>query len=87
VLGFKLIRWCSRYLGLIDPTARVWFHASGEDSMKPLERAGEMARGALRNLIYFRHADRGGHFAMWKHPELFAAELRAAFRSLRGAQS
>ncbi len=27
--------------------------------------------------------DRGGHFAAWEQPELFAAELRAAFRSLR----
>ena len=41
------------------------------------------ARRAFRNLIYFHEADRGGHFAMWEHPELFAAELRAAFRSLR----
>jgi pimeloyl-ACP methyl ester carboxylesterase len=41
------------------------------------------ARRAFRNLIYFHDADRGGHFAMWEHPELFAAELRAAFRSLR----
>ena len=41
------------------------------------------ARRAFRNLIYFNEADRGGHFAMWEHPELFAAELRAAFRSLR----
>ena len=24
-----------------------------------------------------------GHFAAWEQPELFAAELRAAFRSLR----
>jgi pimeloyl-ACP methyl ester carboxylesterase len=44
------------------------------------------ARSAFRNLIYFHEADRGGHFAMWEHPELFAGELRAAFRSLRGAQ-
>jgi len=34
-------------------------------------------------LIYFHEADRGGHFAMWEYPDLFAAELRAAFRSLR----
>jgi hypothetical protein len=27
--------------------------------------------------------DKGGHFAAWEQPELFAAELRAAFRSLR----
>jgi pimeloyl-ACP methyl ester carboxylesterase len=45
------------------------------------------ARRAFRNLIYFHEADRGGHFAMWEYPELFSAELRAAFRSLRGAQS
>jgi len=51
-------------------------------------RAAERwARGAFRNLIYFHHADRGGHFAIWEHSELFAAELRAAFRSLRGGQS
>ncbi len=41
------------------------------------------ARRAFRNLIYFHHADKGGHFAAWEHPELFAAELRAAFASLR----
>ncbi len=41
------------------------------------------ARRAFRKLIYFHDADRGGHFAMWEHPELFAAELRAAFQSLR----
>jgi pimeloyl-ACP methyl ester carboxylesterase len=35
------------------------------------------------NLIYWGEADRGGHFAAWEEPELFAAELRAAFRSLR----
>ena len=41
------------------------------------------ARRAFRNLIYFHEADRGGHFAAWEHPELFAAELQAAFKSLR----
>jgi pimeloyl-ACP methyl ester carboxylesterase len=41
------------------------------------------ARKAFRNLVYFHEADRGGHFAMWEHAELFAAELRAAFRTLR----
>ena len=34
-------------------------------------------------LAYFNAADRGGHFAAWEEPELFTAELRAAFRSLR----
>jgi pimeloyl-ACP methyl ester carboxylesterase len=41
------------------------------------------ARRAYRNLIYFNEADRGGHFAAWEEPKLFASELRAAFRSLR----
>jgi pimeloyl-ACP methyl ester carboxylesterase len=41
------------------------------------------ARRAYPNLIYFHEADRGGHFAAWEHPELFAAELRAAFKPLR----
>ncbi|HUA50143.1 MAG TPA: hypothetical protein VMA77_33230, partial [Solirubrobacteraceae bacterium] len=35
------------------------------------------------NLIYWGEVDRGGHFAAWEEPDLFAAELRAAFRSLR----
>ena len=41
------------------------------------------ARQAFPKLSYFHEADRGGHFAMWEHPGLFASELRAAFRSLR----
>ena len=41
------------------------------------------AQRAFRNLIYFHEAERGGHFAAWEQPELFATELRAAFRSLR----
>jgi pimeloyl-ACP methyl ester carboxylesterase len=44
------------------------------------------ARRAYRNLIYFNEVDKGGHFAAWEQPELLAAELRAAFRPLRGAQ-
>jgi pimeloyl-ACP methyl ester carboxylesterase len=41
------------------------------------------ARRAYRNLIYFNEVDKGGHFAAWEEPELFAAEMRAAFKSLR----
>jgi pimeloyl-ACP methyl ester carboxylesterase len=35
------------------------------------------------NVIYFNEVDRGGHFAAWEEPQLFAEEIRAAFRSLR----
>jgi pimeloyl-ACP methyl ester carboxylesterase len=41
------------------------------------------ARRAYRNLVYFHEVDKGGHFAAWEQPELFATEIRAAFRSLR----
>ena len=43
------------------------------------------ARRAYRNLIYFHEVDKGGHFAAWEQPELFSAELRAAFKSLRNS--
>jgi pimeloyl-ACP methyl ester carboxylesterase len=35
------------------------------------------------NVVYFNEVDKGGHFAAWEEPELFATELRAAFSSLR----
>jgi pimeloyl-ACP methyl ester carboxylesterase len=34
-------------------------------------------------LSYFNEADKGGHFAAWEEPELFAREVRAAFAALR----
>jgi pimeloyl-ACP methyl ester carboxylesterase len=34
-------------------------------------------------LAYFNEVDRGGHFAAWEEPALFASELRAAFKPLR----
>jgi pimeloyl-ACP methyl ester carboxylesterase len=39
--------------------------------------------GSYPNLTYFNKAERGGHFAGWEEPELFATEVRAAFKSLR----
>jgi pimeloyl-ACP methyl ester carboxylesterase len=38
---------------------------------------------AYPNLIYYNQVDKGGHFAAWEQPQVFAEELRAAFRSLR----
>jgi pimeloyl-ACP methyl ester carboxylesterase len=38
---------------------------------------------AYPNLIYYNKLDKGGHFAAWEEPQLFAEEIRAAFRSLR----
>jgi pimeloyl-ACP methyl ester carboxylesterase len=41
------------------------------------------AEKAYPSLTYFNEVDRGGHFAAWEEPELFSAEVRAAFKSLR----
>ena len=35
------------------------------------------------HVTYFHKAERGGHFAAWEEPRIFAEEVRAAFRSLR----
>ena len=41
------------------------------------------AERGYANLTYFNEVDKGGHFAAWEEPLLFASEMRAAFRSLR----
>ena len=38
---------------------------------------------AYPKLIYYNRVEKGGHFAAWEQPQLFAKELRAAFKSLR----
>ncbi|MGD0557680.1 MAG: epoxide hydrolase [Streptosporangiaceae bacterium] len=40
-------------------------------------------RAYPHNLIHYNRLDRGGHFAAWGQPQLFAEEIRASFRSLR----
>jgi pimeloyl-ACP methyl ester carboxylesterase len=42
---------------------------------------------AYHNLVYFNEAEKGGHFAAWEEPEIFAEEMRAAFRQLRNGTS
>jgi pimeloyl-ACP methyl ester carboxylesterase len=41
------------------------------------------AESVYPNLTYFNEVEKGGHFAAWEEPELFAGEMRAAFKSLR----
>jgi pimeloyl-ACP methyl ester carboxylesterase len=41
------------------------------------------AEQSYPTLAYFHEVDHGGHFAAWEEPELFASEVRAAFRPLR----
>ena len=37
------------------------------------------------NVTYFNKVGKGGHFAAWEEPKLFATEVRAAFESLRSS--
>ena len=65
---------------LPDPRIPVGFSSfPGEIWRTPRSWAAK----AYPTLSYFGEAERGGHFAAWEEPELFAAELRAAFRPLR----
>ena len=41
------------------------------------------AERAFPRLIHYNRLERGGHFAAWEQPEIFANELRSAFRTLR----
>jgi pimeloyl-ACP methyl ester carboxylesterase len=41
------------------------------------------AEQAYPKLIHFNEVDKGGHFAAWEQPRLFAEEIRAGFRSVR----
>jgi pimeloyl-ACP methyl ester carboxylesterase len=41
------------------------------------------AERCYKNLFYFNEASNGGHFAAWEQPQIFAQELRAAFRPFR----
>jgi pimeloyl-ACP methyl ester carboxylesterase len=41
------------------------------------------AEKAYPKLIHYNRVDKGGHFAAWEQPEIFASELRTAFKSFR----
>jgi pimeloyl-ACP methyl ester carboxylesterase len=41
------------------------------------------AEKAYPKLIHYNRLPKGGHFAAWEQPDLFTAEMRTAFRSLR----
>ena len=38
---------------------------------------------AYPKLVHYGRLEKGGHFAAWEQPEVFATELRAGFKSLR----
>jgi pimeloyl-ACP methyl ester carboxylesterase len=51
------------------------------DELYPAPRS--WAERAFPKLIHYNRVEKGGHFAAWEQPQLFSAEVRAGFRSLR----
>ena len=51
------------------------------DELYPAPRS--WAERAYPKLIHYNKLDKGGHFAAWEQPKLFAEEVRAGLRSLR----
>jgi pimeloyl-ACP methyl ester carboxylesterase len=51
------------------------------DELYPAPRS--WAEKAYPKLIHYNKLPKGGHFAAWEQPELFVAEMRAGFKSLR----
>jgi pimeloyl-ACP methyl ester carboxylesterase len=51
------------------------------DELYPAPRS--WTEQAFPNLIHFNKVSKGGHFAAWEQPQLFSAEVRAGFRTLR----
>jgi pimeloyl-ACP methyl ester carboxylesterase len=82
------IYWENRNMNLISATSQktseikvpVAITVFPNEVVRAQER---WAKSAFPSLAYFHEVDKGGHFAMWEYPELFADELRAAFRSVR----
>ena len=51
------------------------------DELYPAPRS--WAERAYPRLVHYNRVDQGGHFAAWEQPQLFSAEIRATFRSVR----
>ena len=51
------------------------------DELYPAPRS--WAESAFPKLIHYNRVAKGGHFAAWEQPELFVAEVRAGFKTLR----
>jgi pimeloyl-ACP methyl ester carboxylesterase len=79
----------------LDPTRHDWRRPAFGFGIAPLRRRrptfpGEIVptprswvEKAYPTLTYFNKVDKGGHFAAWEEPELFATEIRAAFQTPR----
>ncbi|QUQ67132.1 epoxide hydrolase N-terminal domain-containing protein [Kutzneria sp. CA-103260] len=72
-------------LMLMRSVARYWGEGYDWRRFELYQAPRTWAERAYHNLIYFHEAGKGGHFAAWEQPFIYAAELRAGFRPLRSA--
>src|SRR6266702_2244070 len=54
------------------------------DELYPAPRS--WTERAFPKLIYYKKADKAGHFAAWEQPQILVEDLRAGLRSLRSTQ-
>jgi len=69
--------------GVVHAVRNVGSGNAAELATYVVQAPRSWAEKVYPNLIYFHQAARGGHFAAWEEPDLFAAEIREAFRPLR----
>ena len=67
-------------LKVAEITVPVGVTVFGEDGYRPPE---SWTRRAYPTLNYVHATEKGGHFAAWEQPELFADEVRATFKEVR----
>jgi pimeloyl-ACP methyl ester carboxylesterase len=77
-------RALARRLRAASLLRRSRFRSASPPSPASSGLPAQLGRGSLpRSCLLQRGRPKGGHFAAWEEPELFSAELRAAFKSLR----
>jgi hypothetical protein len=69
--------------GLLSRFLVVHFAATTELPGEIFRAPKCWAERTYHKLIYFHEVEKGRHFAACEQPEPFAAEMRAAYRSLR----
>jgi catechol 2,3-dioxygenase-like lactoylglutathione lyase family enzyme len=83
-LGWRLdadfVRGDEFRVGQFTPPGSIHF-GTGVTSAVPGSAQGRYL--LVSDIEYFHQVDQGGQFAAWEEPELFSAELRAAFGLLR----
>ena len=81
--GASAARMYWESFGVIGLTGEVHVPAAISTFPREITKAPrKWAERLFRNLVYWNDAEKGGHFAAWEQPEIFAREVRAAFAAM-----